>query len=344
MSYVSLPAAIVRPGFGADSGESSVTAGLMRHWLESGRLELPLPGSGRTAERWRRLGLLAEENIVAARIAEAHVDAVAILDELGGKPPESDQLWGVWAAESPDEVLAATHLGDDVFSLNGTKVWCSGAGFCTHALVTARLKDNSRGLFAVAIVDPVVKPLPSTWWNPGMAGSDTRSVQFTNAHAVEVGEPGDYLNRPGFWHGAIGVAACWLGGARRVAGPLYRCAASESADAYALAHLGAVDAALAAGDAMLALAAAQIDSDPFDRTSTAQLLARRARTIVEHAVDEAITRTGRALGPGPLCQDGRHAQRVADLSIYIRQSHAERDLAELGRLAGPCIFQDDRVS
>ncbi|MBZ4576138.1 acyl-CoA dehydrogenase, partial [Mycobacterium avium subsp. hominissuis] len=35
-----------------------------------------------------------------------------------------------------------------------------------------------------------------------------------------------------------------------------------------------------------------------------------------------------------LCQDGRHAQRVADLSIYIRQSHAERDLAELGRLAG----------
>ncbi len=110
--------------------------------------------------------------------------------------------------------------------------------------------------------------------------------------------------------------------------------ASESADAYSLAHLGAVDAALAAGDAILAAAAAQIDADPFDRVGTAQLLARRARTVVEHAVDEAITRTGRALGPGPLCQDGRHAQRVADLSIYIRQSHAERDLAELGRLAG----------
>ena len=57
--------------------------------------------------------------------------------------------------------------------------------------------------------------------------------------------------------------------------------------------------------------------------------------FVRHAFAlEAITRTGRALGPGPLCQDGRHAQRVADLSIYIRQSHAERDLAELGRLAG----------
>jgi alkylation response protein AidB-like acyl-CoA dehydrogenase len=312
-----------------------VTAGLVKHWLESGRLEMPLPASGRTGERWQRLALLAEDDIVAARIAEAHVDAVAILHELGGKPPESGQLWGVWAAESPDAVLTATIVSGGAFLLNGTKVWCSGAGFCTHPLVTARLNDGRRGLFAVTVVDPAVKALPTTWWNAGMAGSDTRPVQFTNAHAVAVGDPGDYLNRPGFWHGAIGVAACWLGGARRVAEPLYRCAGSESADAYSLAHLGAVDAALAAGDAMLAAAAAQIDSDPFDRATKAQLLARRARAIVEHGADEAISRTGRALGPGPLCQDGRHAQRVADLTIYIRQSHAERDLAELGRLAGP---------
>ena len=310
-----------------------MTAGLVRHWLESGRLELPLPASGRSAERWQRLASLAEENIVAARVAEAHVDAVAILHELGGKPPESGQLWGVWAAESPDAAVTATDV-NGAFTLTGTKVWCSGAGFCTHALVTARLKDGTRGLFAVQLTDATVKPLPSTWWNAGMAGSDTRPVQFTNAHAVAVGDPGDYLERPGFWHGAIGVAACWLGGARRVAEPLYRCAASQSADTYSLVHLGAVDAALAASDAILAAAAAQVDSDPFDRSSTAQLLARRVRTVVEHAVDEAITRTGRALGPGPLCQDGRHAQRVADLSIYIRQSHAERDLAELGRLAG----------
>lgn len=311
-----------------------MTAGLVKHWLESGRLELPLPASGRTAERWQRLARLAEEDIVAARIAEAHTDAVAILHELGGKPPDSDQLWGVWAAESSDDALIATTISGGTVILNGTKVWCSGAGFCTHALVTARLDDGRCGLFAVPVTEPAVKALPTTWWNVGMAGSDTRAVQFTNARAVAVGDPDDYLTRPGLWHGAIGVAACWLGGARRVAEPLYRCATSESADAYSLAHLGAVDAALAAGDAILAAAAAQIDADPFDRSNTAQLLARRVRTVVEHAAEEAITRTGRALGPGPLCQDGRHAQRVADLTIYIRQSHAERDLAELGRLAG----------
>lgn len=311
-----------------------MTAGLVQHWLELGRLELPLPASGYTIERWQGLARLAEDDIAAARIAEAHVDAVAILDELGGKPPEPNQLWGVWAAEGPEVKVTATNVAADEFVLNGTKVWCSGAGFCANALVTAHLSAGTRGLFAVTLTDPGVKPLPSTWWNPGMAGSDTRSVQFNNVRATLVGEPGDYLTRAGFWHGGVGVAACWLGGARRVADPLYRSAGSESADAYVLAHLGAVDAALAAGDAMLAAAAAQIDADPFDRAGAAQLLARRVRAVVEHAVDEAITRTGRALGPGPLCQDGRHAQRVADLSIYIRQSHAERDLAELGRLAG----------
>jgi hypothetical protein len=312
-----------------------VTAQLVWDWLDSGRLELPLPASGRTAERWQRLAALAAEDLVAARIAEAHLDAVAILDELGAKPPRTDQLWGVWAAESRDGSVVATHTGD-AFTLRGVKEWCSGAGRCSHALVTASFDNSTEthgGLFAVALDDPDVTPLPSTWTNNGMAGSDTRAVRFHDASAVAVGNPGEYLERPGFWYGAIGVAACWLGGARRVAEPLYRRAANDAADPHMLAHLGAVDAALAAGSAMLDVAAAQIDGDPFDRNDTAQLLARRVRAVVERAADEAITRTGRALGPGPLCQDSGHAQRVADLTIYIRQSHAERDLAELGRLA-----------
>ncbi|WP_428342970.1 acyl-CoA dehydrogenase [Mycobacterium sp.] len=310
-----------------------MTAHLVQDWLGSGRLELPLPGSGHTAQRWRRLAALTEEDVVAGRIAEAHLDAVAILDELGAKPPYTDQLWGVWAAESRDAPVVATRRGD-AFTLNGVKQWCSGAGLCSHALVTAALDDVSRGLFAVAIDGGAVTPLPSTWSNIGMAGSDTRAVQFADAPAVAVGEPGDYLERPGFWHGAIGVAACWLGGARRVAEPLYRRAADGAADAHTLAHLGAVDAALAAGESMLDVAAAQIDRDPLDRNGTGQLLARRVRAVVERAADEAIIRTGRALGPGPLCQDNGHAQRVADLTVYLRQSHAERDLAELGQLAG----------
>ena len=305
----------------------------VERWLAAGELDLPLPGSGQTTHRWRRLSELTEADVVAGRLAEAHTDAVAILAELRGPDAKPGQLWGVWAAESSDAILSAHGEGAEV-TLDGTKVWCSGAGICTHALVTARVDAGGRGLFAVDLGDPHVRPLPSNWRNAGMADSDTRSVQFTGALALAVGTPGEYLDRPGFWHGAVGVSACWLGGARAVAAPLYERASRETADPHALAHLGAVDAALTAAEATLLSAACQVDADPLNREGRAELIARRTRAVVETAVEEAIGRTGRALGPGPLAEDPEHAGHVADLMMYVRQSHAERDLAELGRLAG----------
>lgn len=300
---------------------------LVRDWLRDGRLDLPLPGSGRTLRRWRTLGELTEIDIAAGRLAEAHVDAIAILAELGGVTPRAGMLWGVWAAEPPDAVLTARACGD-VVRLDGVKAWCSGAGLCDAALVTAQLDDHRRALFAVETDQPGVHASASTWCATGMSDTDTRSVEFDGALGVPVGAPGAYLERAGFWHGAIGVSACWLGAARSVAAPLYR----RAADEHALAHLGAVDAALAAAKAAFVVAAAEIDDDPQDRAGEAQLRARRVRAVVETAVDEAVNRTGRALGPAPLTQDADHAQRVADLTVYVRQSHAERDLAALGRL------------
>jgi len=310
-----------------------MTAPLVLEWLREGHLQLPLPGSGDTAQRWRRLAELTEINVVAGRLAEAHTDAAAILAELGGPPPNTGELWGVWAAEASDVVVIAHGAGDRVV-LDGAKPWCSGAGLCTHALVTARLSDGRRGLFAVDLGGGAVQPLEKTWRNVGMAESDTRSVQFGGAPAVPIGGPGDYLNRPGFWFGAIGVAACWLGGARAVAAPLYRRGAEHSIDDHhLLAHLGAVDAAITAGEAALTVAAGQVDADPHDRGGLAEVTARRVRAIVETAANEALGRTDRALGPGPLCLDEQHAKAVADLTVYVRQSHAERDLAALGSLA-----------
>ena len=45
-----------------------------------------------------------------------------------------------------------------------------------------------------------------------------------------------------------------------------------------------------------------------------------------------MSRVGRALGAGPLGHDEAHGRRVADLTVYLRQHHAERDLAQLGTL------------
>jgi hypothetical protein len=65
----------------------------------------------------------------------------------------------------------------------------------------------------------------------------------------------------------------------------------------------------------------------------AQRCALRVRAVVEAAATQTIERVGRGLGPRPLAADAAHSRRIADLIVYLRQSHAERDLAALGDLA-----------
>jgi hypothetical protein len=83
--------------------------------------------------------------------------------------------------------------------------------------------------------------------------------------------------------------------------------------------------------AVLQEAARDIDLDPEDRRGRASLIARRARTVVEWGSSLVLNRVGRALGAGPLTQNAAHSRRVADLTVYLRQSHAERDLVAHGK-------------
>jgi hypothetical protein len=190
--------------YAGDDWPGSAVASAFADAVESGRLSLPLPGGGRTRERWAVLADLAGEDLSLARLAEGHADALAILAELGHAAPPAGSRWGVWAAQPP--------------------------------------------------------------------------------------------------------------------GP------------HALAHLGAVDVALSTAKTVLDVAAGQIDTDPDDRQDGGPRRALRVRAFVETVSTEVMQRVGRALGAGPLCHDEAHSRRVADLTVYLRQHHAERNLAELGAL------------
>ncbi|OYO21265.1 acyl-CoA dehydrogenase [Enemella dayhoffiae] len=292
--------------------------------------EVPLPGSGRTAERWAWLTRMTKTDVVLGRMLEAHVDARAILTELQSTLEGPEQWWGVWAAEAPTAIVLAEPVGDGGFRVRGTKAWCSGAGLCTHALVTVRAADNPerRLLVAVDLGHPGVRPRTGSWTNAGMARSATSSVDFDAVPATLVGDGDDYLERAGFWHGGAGVAACWLGGALAVADAFGR---SARRDPHTLAHRGAVDAALSGAEWAMTAAAAELEADPTDLPA-ARIRALRLRAIVESAAALTLDRVGRALGPGPLTQDQQHTTAVADLTVYVRQSHAERDLAALAGL------------
>jgi alkylation response protein AidB-like acyl-CoA dehydrogenase len=296
--------------------------------VESGRLDVPLPGSGATWQRWAAFADLAGEDLSLARLGEGHADAIAILAELSGPRPRPGSRWGVWAANPPGPNVTASRQGG-MWILHGTKQYCSGARVCTNALVTATAEDGAR-LFAVAVRD--LEPLEGSWPATGMAGSDTLDVGFVTVPAVPVGPPGGYVNRPGFSHGGAGVAACWYGGARAVGRTLLCAAAKRDIGPHGLAHLGAVDLALRAARFTLSRAAQEIDADPGDLNGEGALRALRVRTLTEAVATDVLARTGRALGAGPLSHDEAHSRAVADLTVYLRQHHAERDLARLGEL------------
>lgn len=294
----------------------------------------PAPGAGRTLELWELLASTAAADVGVARVLEPHLDALSILAQAPGAPDlarigaDDTSTWGVYAAEGPGMRLEAREH-EDGWRLTGTKPWCSLAGTLSHALVTAWTTDGRR-LFAVALRAPGVRPDEGPWVARGFPEIVSAPVQFEEAVAVPVGGTGWYLDREGFAWGGIGVAACWWGGAVGLARELFDSTRRREPDQLTLAHLGAVDVALTSARTVLVEASRTVDAAVGGDVPPG-VLARRARGSVARAVEEVVERCSHALGPGPMTADEAYARRLADLQLYVRQHHAERDDASLGR-------------
>lgn len=307
--------------------------------IGAGLDRVPLPGSGRTFERWQALAAVAERDLSLGKLYESHTDALAILAELGalgGDPPADDAIrtWGVWAAEAQQGKTSIERVRDDRTHrviVDGVKCWCSGAGSATHALLTA-WEANATGpqLVALPVRQHGVVVDNDAWQAVGMAGSASLDVEFDRADGQSIGGVGEYLSRPGFWQGGGGVAACWYGGSLAIAKALGRSLSTPHAAAaspFKLAALGKVDVLLQRTAGMLKAAAQWIDANPHDDASVVVL---RARLAAEQCATQVLEEVGRALGAAPFCRDARFARTAADLPVFIRQSHAERDFASLG--------------
>jgi hypothetical protein len=298
--------------------------------IDAGLDELPLPGGGATLERWSALAAVAEHDLSLAKLYEGHTDALAILHELG-HPACGQGSWAVWAAEAPEGRALIEAAAGGALRLRGAKCWCSGAADVNHGLLTAWHADG-RGpqLVRVAMAQPEIAVSREAWHAVGMADSASLTVSFHGARAQALGNVGDYLSRPGFWQGGAGVAACWYGGAKALAQALRRAvadAAPSGAPAFRAAALGKVELALAATAAVLREAALWIDAHPRDDASTVAL---RARLAAEECAATVQSECGRALGASAYCRDERFARMAADLPVFVRQSHGERDFAALG--------------
>ncbi|MEL4505998.1 acyl-CoA dehydrogenase family protein [Luteococcus sp. H138] len=282
-------------------------------------------GFGHYVHTLRSLGA---HDLTSARVVEPHLDACAILAQAGTGPDAFGEgsTWGVYASRAPG--LHATEV-DGQWFLDGDKPWCSLADRLDRALVTAGTSEGQR-LFVLDLGADGVDVLDQPWVARGLADIRSTGLRLHHVPVAPVEGPNFYLDRPGFAWGGIGVAAVWAGGVDALTERVHAAARDREPDQIALLHLGRLDALRHVIDATLADAVRQVETGCACGPDGA-LLAARVRCIVAEAGELALTVAGHALGPGPMTGDERHARLVGDLTVYLRQHHAERSLADLGR-------------
>lgn len=288
--------------------------------IRSGELDLPHPGGGHTAERWASLFELArDEDVSAARLAEAHVDAVTILHEAGLEPTEH-AAYAVWASVGPGGRDATL----DGSTISGTKPFCSGVGIVDRALIDV-VVPAGRQLVEVDLTSHSTWSSAGHWGTTALADTATCAITFDD-HPVDrlVGGTGWYLARPGFWHGACGPAACWAGAAAGL--PARH---EPPTDPVPAARFGALLSEVSLLEAVLHHAGSRIDADPENRRA-ARILALASRAAIHDSCLRLTDQFARLAGPRALVEPDV-AQRVADTLLYIRQFHADDDLIALTR-------------
>jgi alkylation response protein AidB-like acyl-CoA dehydrogenase len=288
---------------------------------------VPLSGAGATPARLARLMEMGREDLSLAKLVEAHWDAVAILAEAG-RESVAGALYAVWAAEIPGSCLTLSR-DDGGLTLNGHKAFCSGAGLVDRALVTVTCPEQQLVDLDLRANADNIRFDGSFWRTSAFAATQTANAAITHARVQDsdlIEGAGWYLSRPGFWHVALGPAACWAGGAEGLVDYALK---QKRRDTHTLAHLGAMQASVWAMRACLATAGAEIDESPFD-CAKAYARALTVRHLVEQFCTDILRRFARAYGPYPLAADEEISRRYIELDLYLRQSHAERDLEALG--------------
>ena len=311
----------------------------MKVWLELRRIAtaegglLPKPGSGGTATRFAALAEWAARDLSLARLVEGHVDALAILAEAG-KEADAGAVYGVWAARPATGGTTAARAAAGGWHLEGTKTFCSGSTRIDRALVTAECEDGYR-LFDISVAESVKGVHAGSWPAVGMADSLSETLCFGGPpvpRSRAIGPPDFYLQRPGFWFGATGVAACWYGGARGLVRDLLESIGPHPSEPV-LAELGHAMAHIDLMRRVIDASAREIDEDPRDRAGDAKRRSLVIRHAVHHAAQEVLVHAAAAGGAGPFCLHGDQARRVADLYVYLAQYHGPQDANVLGHMA-----------
>jgi alkylation response protein AidB-like acyl-CoA dehydrogenase len=311
---------------------------------QAGILAIPLPndaphrGSACADLLAQTLTQLGRGNLSVGRLIEAHINARHLIARFGTRlqraqamaDVQAGELFALWVTDPPDNGLRMVRRGDRL-QLEGSKMFCSGAGFATRALLTARDEAGGSLMLVVMLhagerVSPLMAPLQ------GMRGAVTGAVDFSGCSVAAdsiLGRPGDYLREPDFSAGAWRGSAVAAGGLRSLLDLAVETvrAQGRADDPHQKARLG--NAMIAWETSRLWVQqAARTAEDPLTDAATAVAYTGLARIAVESACLDAMRLVQRSLGLGAF-RYGTPVERICrDLATYLRQPAPDEVLTE----------------
>ncbi|MEH2068224.1 MAG: acyl-CoA dehydrogenase family protein [Nostoc sp.] len=303
-------------------------------------------------------------NLAVGRIYEGHVNALQLIQTFGSREQiaayardarDRHRIFGVWNAEAADGVKVIP-LENDRYQLQGSKTFCTGAGYLERPFVNGALPDGSWQMCIVPM-DRVQTVSDPSWWQPsGMRATASFKVDFSGVELEQsalIGQPNDYYRQPWLSAGVIRFAAVQLGGAEALF-DLTRQYLQElkyTNDPYQKERLGKMAIAIESGNLWLRGAADRVaayapvfgGAPTVSNPQADQLVAyaNMVRTTIEQICIDIMQLCERSVGTRGLLPPNPMERIIRDLTLYLRQPAFDAALANVGQYV---LHQSDPAS
>ena len=326
-------------------------------WLaDAGLLGVTLPvespdGQQTTTDRLLQLlKRIGSANLAVGRVYEGHVNALNLID-LYATPIQKEnwyadvnhhrRLFSVWNTQAADGVRIHA-IGNGRYRLNGTKTFCSGAGWIDRPLVTGELIGADKKGWQMCIIPTErVKPIPqdASFWQPlGMRASVSYKLDFTDVELDEndlLGQPDDYYRQPHFGGGAIRFAAVQLGGAEALfdATRAFLASMKRTDDSFQQTRLAEMAWLIESGNQWINAAGVKTDAWLASGGEADKIVAyaNMTRTAIEEICLRVMALAERSVGARGLMRPLPFERIHRDLTFYLRQPAPDATVVDIGR-------------
>ena len=290
------------------------------------------------------LRLLGRGNLAIGRVFEGHVNAFKLITLYGNEQQiqraaddvAAGHLFAIWNTETGEGIRL---LEGASATLAGSKMFCSGAGYVTRALITA--KDTTGTRMLLIPLEPGARVEANSFNLHGMRATRTGVVTFDGirvSSSAAIGLADDYTREPAFTAGAWRTSAVTLGGLDSLIEETQRQLISRNRhrDPHQLSRMG--QALIARESVRLwTQRAARIAEAGAAPVAEITGYVNLSRIATESAALDIVRLVQRTLGLAGFLQSNPVERLMRDLAIYLRQPAPDEALTE----AATWFFEHD---